>query len=249
MIRFQAVIPETIDYTLLSSVIFLIGEITVIVLIGLFCLALFLVALTFYSIRKGRLFFPGFLKAGMVLVEGFSKALFSLFGLEDKEMMTFFIRVHNTMSRKSFEVIPVGDRAIFFPQCLRSAKCPANLSPEGLKCINCGQCTVTEAIRMLELLGYRLFIVPGSSFIKRMVKKYHPKAIIGVGCLSEVKEGLDMSDKLGLVALGVVTEREGCVETSVNWEDVFGVALIGIDPALVPDEVKASTWFHTLEHF
>ena len=249
MIRFQAVIPGTIDYTLLASVIFLIGEITVIVLIGLFCLALFLVALTFYSIRKGRLFFPGFLKAGMVLVEGFSKALFSLFGLEDKEMMTFFIRVHNTMSRKSFEVIPVGDRAIFFPQCLRSAKCPANLSPEGLKCINCGQCTVTDAIRMLELLGYRLFIVPGSSFIKRMVKKYHPKAIIGVGCLSEVKEGLDMSDKLGLVALGVVTEREGCVETSVNWEDVFGVALIGIDPALVPDEVKASTWFHTLEHF
>ena len=249
MIRFQAIIPGTIDYSLLSSVIFIIGEITVIVLIGLFCLALFLVALTFYSIRKGRLFFPGFLKAGMVLVEGFSKALFSLFGLEDKEMMTFFIRVHNTMSRKSFEVIPVGDRAIFFPQCLRSAKCPANLSPEGLKCINCGQCTVTDAIRMLELLGYRLFIVPGSSFIKRMVKKYHPKAIIGVGCLSEVKEGLDMSDKLGLVALGVVTEREGCVETSVNWDDVFGVALIGIDPALVPDEVKASTWFHTLEHF
>ena len=249
MIRFQTFIPETIDYTLLSSVIFIIGEITVIILIGLFCLAFFLVALTFYSIRKGKLIFPGFLKAGMVLVEGFSKALFSLFGLEDKEMMTFFIRVHNTMSRKSFEMIPVRDRAIFFPQCLRSAKCPANLTPEGLKCTNCGQCTVTDAIRMLELLGYRLFIVPGSSFIKRMVKKYRPRAIIGVGCLSEVKEGLDMSDKLGLVALGVVTEREGCVETSVNWEDVFGVALIGIDPALVPDEVKASPWFHTLEQF
>ncbi|MCX6699369.1 MAG: DUF116 domain-containing protein [Methanomicrobiales archaeon] len=249
MIRFQTFIPETIDYSLLSSVIFIIGEITVIILIGLFCLAFFLVALTFYSIRKGKLIFPGFLKAGMVLVEGFSKALFSLFGLEDKEMMTFFIRVHNTMSRKSFEMIPVRDRAIFFPQCLRSAKCPANLTPEGLKCINCGQCTVNDAIRMLELLGYRFFIVPGSSFIKRMVKKYRPRAIIGVGCLSEVKEGLDMSDKLGLVALGVVTEREGCVETSVNWEDVFGVALIGIDPALVPDEVKASPWFHTLEQF
>ena len=79
MIRFQAFNPETIDYSLLSSVIFIIGEITVIVLIGLFCLALFLVALTFYSIRKGKLIFPGFLKAGMFLVEGFSKALFSFF--------------------------------------------------------------------------------------------------------------------------------------------------------------------------
>lgn len=249
VIRFQLINPESIDFSLISSGIFIIGEITVVIVIGMFFLALFLVGLTFYSIRKGRLFFPGFLKAGLVLVEGLSKALFRLFGLEDKEMMTFFIQVHNTMNKKSFEVIPVQERAIFFPQCLRSAKCPANLSPEGLKCVNCGQCTVADAKRMLSLLGYRHFIVPGSSFIKRMVKKYHPRAIIGVGCLSEVKEGLDMSDKLGLVALGVVTEREGCVETSVNWEDVFGVALLGIDPATVPDEIRASPWYHTLEHF
>ncbi len=249
MIRFQIFNPENFDYSLLTSVIFIIGEITVVVLIGLFCLALFLVALTFYSIRKGKLIFPGFLKAGLVLVEGLSKALFRLFGLEDKEMMTFFIQVHNTMSRRAFETIPIGERAIFFPQCLRSARCPANLTPEGLKCINCGQCTVTDALRLLELLGYRLFIVPGSSFIKRMVKKYRPRAIIGVGCLSEVKEGLDMSDKLGLIALGVVTEREGCVETSVNWEDVFAVALIGIDPDKVPDEIKASPWFQTHGNF
>lgn len=249
VIRFQAFNPESIDYSLLTSVIFIIGEITVIVLIGLFAVALFLVALTFYSIRKGRLIFPGFLKAGIVLVEGLAKALFSLFGLEDREMMTFFIRVHNTMSRKAFEAVPVRERAIFFPQCLRSAKCPANLTPEGLKCISCGQCTLSHSLRMLELLGYRLFIVPGSSFIKRMVKKYRPRAIIGVGCLSEVKEGLDMSDKLGLVALGVVNEREGCVETSVNWDDVFGVALIGIDTETVPEELKASPWFHTREHF
>ena len=43
-----------------------------------------------------------------------------------------------------------------------------------------------------------LIPLPGSSFIKRMVKKYRPQAIIGVGCLSEVKEGIDMADKLGL---------------------------------------------------
>jgi uncharacterized protein len=249
VIIISAFYPETIDYALMYNVIFIIGEITVIVLFGLFFLAIFLVALSFYSIRKGRLIFPGFLKAGLVLVEGFSKALFSLFGLEDREIFTFFIKIHNTMSRKAFEAIPVGERAIFFPQCLRSAKCPANLTPEGLKCISCGQCTVTDAVKLLELLGYRLFIVPGSSFIKRMVKKYRPRAIIGVGCLSEVKEGLDMSDKLGLVSMGVVTEREGCVETSVNWEDVFGVALIGIDLAQVPEEVKSSPWFHTIDHF
>ena len=90
---------------------------------------------------------------------------------------------------------------------------------------------------MLEKLGYRIFIVPGSSFIKRMVKKYHPKAIIGVGCLSEVKEGIDMADKIGLVAMGVVTMKEGCVETLVNWADIYEVAILGIDPKLLPEDL------------
>jgi hypothetical protein len=94
---------------------------------------------------------------------------------------------------------------------------------------------------MLEKLGYRIFIVPGSSFIKRMVKKYHPKAIIGVGCLSEVKEGIDMADKLGLVAMGVVTMKEGCVETLVNWADIYEVAILGVDPKLLPEDLHIFT--------
>jgi hypothetical protein len=94
---------------------------------------------------------------------------------------------------------------------------------------------------ILEKLGYRIFIVPGSSFIKRMVKKYHPKAIIGVGCLSEVKEGIDMADKIGLVAMGIVTIKEGCVETLVNWTDVYEVAMLGIDPKSIPEDLHILT--------
>jgi len=90
---------------------------------------------------------------------------------------------------------------------------------------------------LLEKMGYRIFIVPGSSFIKRMVKKYRPKAILGVGCLSEVKEGIDMADKMGLIVMGVVTLKEGCVETIVNWQDVYEVAVLGLDPALIPEDL------------
>jgi hypothetical protein len=70
-----------------------------------------------------------------------------------------------------------------------------------------------------------------------MVKKYHPKAIIGVGCLSEVKEGIDMADKMGLVAMGVVTMKEGCVETLVSWADIYEVAVLGVDPRLLPEDL------------
>ncbi len=220
-----------------QNLVFLIGEITIVVIIGIFFFALVLVALSIYSINTGRLYFPRFLKAGMVLVEGLAKSLFRLFGLEDSEVLTFFINLHNTMNKKSFSEIPVTERAIFYPQCLRSSRCPAHLSPEGLKCRSCGDCPIGYWKNVLEKMGYRVFIVPGSSFIKRMVKKYHPRAILGVGCLSEVKEGLEMSDKMGLVAMGVVTLKDGCVETLVAWDKVMEVATLGVPSSDIPPEI------------
>jgi hypothetical protein len=149
------------------------------------------------------------------------------------------IKLINSMNSVEFAKIPVSERAIFIPQCLRSSKCPAHLTPEGLKCRNCGQCEVGEARLLLERMGYKVFIVPGSSFIKRIVKKYRPKAIVGVGCLSEVKEGIDMADKMGLVVMGIVTLKEGCVETIANWPEIYEVAVLGIDPASVPENLHA----------
>jgi len=220
-----------------EGLMMIIGVVTVIIILGMVLLAFVLVIISLYSIKKGRLYFPGFLRAGLVFTEGFAKAIFRLLGLEDREMLSFFIKLHNTMSKSDFERVPVTGRAIFLPQCLRSSRCPAHLTPEGLKCQACGQCTIGQAHLLLEEMGYRVFVVPGSSFIKRMVKKYRPKAIIGVGCLSEVKEGIDMADKMGLVAMGVVTAKEGCVETFVSWADVYEMAILGIDPELIPQDL------------
>jgi hypothetical protein len=226
-----------LDFITWNDLMILIGEAAVIIVFGALLTAFILVIISLYSIRKGRLYFPTLVRSGLVFFEGLMKAFFRLLGLEEREMLSFFIKLHNAMNTAEFERIPVSERAVFMPQCLRSSKCPAHLTPEGLKCRNCGQCTVGEARTILEKMGYRIFIVPGSSFIKRMVKKYRPKAIIGVGCLSEVKEGIDMADKMGLVAMGVVTMKEGCVETLVNWADIYEVAILGVDPRLLPEDL------------
>jgi len=226
-----------LDLTPWHSLVYIIGEAAILIFLGALLVSFILVVISLYSIKKGKLYFPHLIRAGIVLLEGNMKAFFRLLGLEDRDMLTFVIKIHNTMNAAAFSEIPIASRAVFFPQCLRSAKCPAHLTPEGLTCVNCGQCTVGEATVLLEKMGYRVFVIPGSSFIKRMVKKYHPKAIIGVGCLTEVKEGIDMADKIGLVAMGVVTLKEGCVETLVNWQDVYEVAVLGLDPASVPENL------------
>ena len=228
-----------LDFLTLNHMIFVIGELTIIIVLGALIIAFILVVISLYSIKTKRLYFPQLIKSGLVFLEGIMKGMFRFFGLEDRDLYTFLIKLFNSMNAAEFARIPVEDRAIFLPQCLRSSRCPAHLTPEWLKCKSCGQCDIGAARLLLEKMGYRIFIVPGSSFIKRMVKKYHPKAIIGVGCLAEVKEGIDMADKMGLVVMGVVTLKEGCVETIANWPDIYEIAVLGIDPKSVPEDLHA----------
>ncbi|WP_333582302.1 DUF116 domain-containing protein [Methanoculleus bourgensis] len=207
----------------------LIGEVTFFFILGMVLAAIALAIIATASITRGKFYLPRILIPGMVLLEGLVKAFCKLLGLDDKDLITFFITLRNTMNTKAFTETPVERRAVFLPQCLRSAECPAHLTPEGLECRRCGRCSVGENVAWLEGIGYRVFIVPGSTFIKRMAKKYHPQAIIGVGCLMEVKEGIDMADRIGLIAIGVVNFKDGCVETVADWTRVRDVALLGIE--------------------
>ncbi len=206
-----------------------IGEITFFLILGMLLAAIALAIIVTASITRGKFYLPRILIPGLVLLEGLVKAFCKLLGLDDRDLVTFFITLRNTMNTKAFAETPVEQRAVFLPQCLRSAQCPANLTPEGLKCRNCGRCLVGENAAWLENTGYRVFIVPGSTFIKRMVKKYRPRAIIGVGCLMEVKDGIDMCDRIGITPMGVVNVKDGCVETMADWATLRDVALLGVE--------------------
>src|SRR5512136_214134 len=226
------------DSPLWNSTMILLGEAAVLLAIFLVGMALFLLVVALLSVRNGRLYFPRIMKSWFFLLEGLVKAICRFFGLDDRDLISFSIRLQNSMNMKAFEAVPVEKRAVFLPQCLRSANCPGKLTPEGIKCQGCGQCTTCEGIRDLGGMGYRVFIVPGSSFIKRMVKKYRPEGIIGVGCILEVKEGLDLCDRLGIPGMGVVTLKDGCVETCVNWHEVLDVASLGTPLATRPEGLR-----------
>lgn len=176
-----------------------------------------------YSIKTGKILFPNLLVIGIMFFEGPIKAITRLFGFDDSILDRISIDMQNKAMRASFSRIPFEKRAIFIPQCLRSVECPARLSPEGIKCKDCGLCEITRAKNAAEKLGYKFFVVPGSSFIVRMIRKYHPEGIIGVGCLCEVKEGLDLMHKNKVPSMGVVLERSGCVSTVLDWDKLFEV--------------------------
>ncbi len=174
-----------------------------------------------YSFKTERFIFPNFMLFSITILENLVKALFRLVGADDSIVDDVGIALKNKISLKKFRGTPVSRRMIFLPQCLRAIDCPSKLSPEGIKCINCGSCEIGTAKKNAEELGYKVFIVPGSSFIKRLVRKHKPLAILGVGCMTEIKAGLEMCQKLNLYGVGLVLDRAGCVSTVLNWDDFY----------------------------
>jgi uncharacterized protein len=195
-----------------------------VVLGGLLIVAgLLAVALTGVGIVLALLFFktrqiviPGATLFILNLVEAPIRYILWMFGIEEDIVGRMIIEVRNVLYRDRYQRTPYAQRALFLPQCLRSPKCPAPLTPEGIRCLNCGLCGIGKVKEEAEQLGYKVFIAPGSSLIKRMVKQYRPKAVLGVGCPMEVKEGTAKMASYGLPVQGVVLERDGCVDTRVD---------------------------------
>jgi hypothetical protein len=213
-----------IESQLGAQALMLLSGVLILLLLFFVLLAFIVVSVVFLSIKHGKFYFPKLIRTGFNFMEGAIQKIGALFGLKENDLLIFFIQLHNRMSEDDFAMIEPKDRAIFLPHCLRSSRCPASLTEEGLFCKHCGNCELDGSIKELEEMGYRVFIVPGSTFIGRMVKKYMPRAIIGVGCLREIKDGLDFADKLGVVVMGVVNKTDGCIETLADWPELMKVA-------------------------
>ena len=200
------------------------GAATVLLLLLFFISVLFITIIVALSIRNHKFYFPRLILASFSFADRVIRGTCRLVSLNDSELSTFFVNLHNRMTEAEFSKTAIEDRAIFLPHCLRSAKCPAELTPEGLVCKHCGRCPLDKSTKELEGMGYRVFVVPGSTFVGRMAKKYRYKAIIGVGCPKEIRDGLRSADKIGLIAMGVVNKTDGCIETIADWPELLRVA-------------------------
>ena len=139
------------------------------------------------------------------------------------------VELKNKLHKERFTKTPVNKRIITLPQCLRSLKCPAKLDAHvGLKCISCGLCQLSDFIKEAEGLGYHVFIMPGGTFVKRVMKRVKPHAVLGVACFADLSEGMKIAASYGLAVQGVLLSRAGCVETDVNWELVREKMYLGL---------------------
>ena len=90
-----------LDFLTWNHLMYLIGELTVLIIVGAVVISFILAIISLYSIKKKRLYFPLLVKSGLVFLEGLMKAMFRFLGIEDREMLTFLIKLQNMLCRNA----------------------------------------------------------------------------------------------------------------------------------------------------
>ena len=152
-----------------------------------------------------------------------AKKIIIMLGGNDMMIDSVSTEIRNIIYKNRFSEIPYQDRVIILPQCLRNLECPAKFSSvEGAQCIGCGKCKIKEIAGKAKELGYKgTYIAPGGGFVKRILKKVAPNAVIGVGCPYEVNWGLLEVSSKGIPCQGVILLNSGCVMTDVDLNMVY----------------------------
>lgn len=192
-----------------------------VVFIAILILILFLAVLIFGVLfaRRSEIKYPRFLLFILDLLYSPFKAIANLLKLDEHLIDDISIKVRDDINREKFRKIPADKTLIFLPHCLRHRDCPATLQKEGLNCTECGLCSIGVIKKKSEPLGYKLYIVPGGSFVKKIVMENKFKAVIGVACHEDLSQMMMLLSDF--CPQGVLLEKTGCFETKVNVKKVF----------------------------
>ncbi|MFC1454990.1 DUF116 domain-containing protein [Candidatus Undinarchaeota archaeon] len=198
-----------------------IGRGVVLILAIILVLIIFALMMVLWMQKRNKLFFP---KSILWLIYTLYIPVIFIgksIGIDQDTIDTLCTEIRNKVDQPGFKKTKYKDRALFLPQCMRAPKCPATLTKNGIVCKHCGLCSIDPIKKKAEKLGYKVFVVPGGSFVERIIKRLKPHGIFGVACPKEVQMAEMSIHKKGLFFHAVPLSKAGCVNTEVDEDRVL----------------------------
>ena len=129
--------------------------------------------------------------------------------------------ITNLSTREEFE--KTKKRALLLPHCSRKymdSRCKAKFDADTSSyiCSGCSKdCLVNIATGKARKKGYDVYVLPGGSCIRKIIKKRY-SGIVGVACCEEIKLARDLLEGTNMMVQGVPLIKNGCAYTKFEME-------------------------------
>lgn len=202
-----------------DSLYHFLGQSVVIIIITLICLFIIALILGKILIKRNILILPQLIIFVLDFFYSPFKKLVKALHIDESLVDHIGVEVRNSVNKKKFDSIPPEKKLIFLPHCLRHQKCEAILNETGLVCTYCGKCSIGIIKEKAEPMGYKIYIVPGSSFVKKIVQENNFEAVLGIACYGDLNQTMMLMSNY--YPQGVLLLKSGCFQTKVNVKEVL----------------------------
>ena len=130
--------------------------------------------------------------------------------------------IKNSLYKERF--LKTNKRVLFLPHCCRKymdSRCQATFDPETASylCTHCSKdCQVNKATMLARKENYDVYVVPGSSCIKKIFQKKTYEGVVGVACTEELSLATRLLGQFNIAAQNIPLIKNGCAATQFNFE-------------------------------
>ena len=130
--------------------------------------------------------------------------------------------IKNSLYKERF--LKTNKKVLFLPHCCRKymdSRCQATFDPETASylCAHCSKdCQVNKATILARKENYDVYVVPGSSCIKKIFQKKTYEGIIGIACTEELNLAAKLLEQFNIAAQNIPLIKNGCAATKFNFE-------------------------------
>ena len=130
------------------------------------------------------------------------------------------LQIKNLVHEEEFK--NANEKILLVPHCCRKYmdwRCKADFDPDvsSYFCNHCSpDCLANQATELGKENGYKVFILPGGSGMKKIFERTNCDAVSGIACPEEIKLGLKVAESKGLAVRGIPLTKNGCANTRFN---------------------------------
>ncbi len=134
------------------------------------------------------------------------------------------LQIKNLVHEEEFK--NANEKILLVPHCCRKYmdwRCKADFDPDvsSYFCNHCSpDCLANQATELGKENGYKVFILPGGSGMKKIFERMNCDAVSGIACPEEIKLGLSVAESEGLAVRGIPLTKNGCANTRFNLDSL-----------------------------
>lgn len=194
-----------------------IGQITILLIISLTTILIASLILGIILLKRNTLIFPKLVLFALDFLYSPLKKLSKALGFDDIMVDHIGVEIRNQINEKKFK--DIDNKKDSKPHCLRDPNCEATLNETGLVCNYCGKCAIGVIKPKAEKIGYKVFIIPGSTFVNKIVKENDFDSVLGIACYEDLNKSMMKLSNFN--PQGVLLSRAGCFKTTVDVKTVL----------------------------